>query len=85
MPVLKLATFNINNVVKRLSCLLEWLTKESPDIVCLQELKAPQEKFPNGNPGGRLRRHLARPEELERRRHPGPRRPADRDRARPAR
>jgi exodeoxyribonuclease-3 len=46
MPVLKLATFNINNVVKRLSCLLEWLNKESPDIVCLQELKAPDRGFP---------------------------------------
>jgi exodeoxyribonuclease III len=46
MPSLKLATFNINNVVKRLPCLLQWLAKESPDIVCLQELKAADNKFP---------------------------------------
>ena len=45
MP-LKLATFNINNVTKRLAVLLEWLTKASPDIVCLQEIKVPDAKFP---------------------------------------
>jgi exodeoxyribonuclease-3 len=37
---LKLATFNINGVRSRFPQLLEWLDKESPDIVCLQELKA---------------------------------------------
>ena len=36
----KIATFNINGVRSRLPHLLEWLAKESPDIVCLQELKA---------------------------------------------
>jgi len=36
---LELATFNINGVRSRLPPLLEWLAKESPDIVCLQELK----------------------------------------------
>jgi exodeoxyribonuclease-3 len=46
MPSLKLATFNINNVVKRLPVLLEWLTKETPDVVCLQELKVPDAGFP---------------------------------------
>jgi exodeoxyribonuclease-3 len=46
MPSLKLATFNINNVIRRLPCLLQWLEKESPDIVCLQELKAPDDSFP---------------------------------------
>jgi len=46
MPSVKLATFNINNVVKRLPCLLEWLTKASPDIVCLQEIKVPDAGFP---------------------------------------
>ena len=46
MPPLKLATFNINNIAKRLAVLLEWLTKASPDIVCLQELKVPESKFP---------------------------------------
>jgi len=46
MPALKLATFNINNVLKRLPCLLEWLAKASPDIVCLQEIKVPDAGFP---------------------------------------
>ena len=42
-----------------------------PDVVCLQELKAPQDKFPEAAiRDGRLRGDLARPEELERRRHP---------------
>jgi exodeoxyribonuclease III len=36
---LKLATFNVNGVRSRLPHLLEWLAKESPDVVCLQELK----------------------------------------------
>jgi exodeoxyribonuclease-3 len=43
---LKLATFNINNVVKRLRPLLQWLDPESPDIVCLQVLKASHADFP---------------------------------------
>ena len=46
MPALKLATFNINKIAKRLAVLLEWLTKASPDIVCLQELKVPDSEFP---------------------------------------
>jgi exodeoxyribonuclease-3 len=36
---MKLATFNINGVRSRLPQLLEWLAKEAPDVVCLQELK----------------------------------------------
>lgn len=44
----KLATFNVNGVNGRLSVLLRWLAETEPDIVCLQELKAPQEKFPAG-------------------------------------
>ena len=43
---MKLATFNVNGIRSRLSNLLEWLAAESPDIVCLQELKAPQAAFP---------------------------------------
>ncbi len=43
---LKLATYNINGVVKRLPILLQWLEKEAPDIVCLQELKATDASFP---------------------------------------
>ncbi len=41
-----IATFNINNVNKRLRNLLAWLEKRQPDIVCLQELKAAQVDFP---------------------------------------
>ena len=44
----KLATLNVNGITSRLSNLLEWLEKETPDIVCLQELKAPDERFPVG-------------------------------------
>lgn len=44
--MLRLATFNINGVTKRLSNLLEWLARESPDIVCLQELKVSTKQFP---------------------------------------
>jgi exodeoxyribonuclease III len=42
----KLATYNINGIRARLPRLLEWLEKESPDIVCLQELKTEQGGFP---------------------------------------
>jgi exodeoxyribonuclease-3 len=43
---LKIATFNINNVRRRLPNLLAWLRQSKPDIVCLQELKAAQAEFP---------------------------------------
>ena len=43
---MKIATFNVNGVNSRLPLLLEWLAETTPDIVCLQELKAPDEKFP---------------------------------------
>jgi exodeoxyribonuclease III len=42
----KVATFNINNINKRLDNLLSWLKKERPDVVSLQELKAEQQEFP---------------------------------------
>jgi exodeoxyribonuclease-3 len=44
---MKIATYNVNGVNGRLPVLLRWLGETSPDIVCLQELKAPQEKFPD--------------------------------------
>jgi exodeoxyribonuclease-3 len=44
----KLATYNVNGVNGRLPVLLKWLAEERPDVVCLQELKAPDEKFPEG-------------------------------------
>ncbi len=43
---MKIATYNVNGVNGRLPVLLRWLEETKPDIVCLQELKAPQEKFP---------------------------------------
>jgi len=42
----KIATYNVNGVNGRLPVLLRWLALAEPDIVCLQELKAPQDKFP---------------------------------------
>ena len=41
-----IATFNINNVNRRLPNLLEWLGERKPDVACLQELKADQQSFP---------------------------------------
>ncbi len=43
---MKIATFNINNVNKRLANLLDWLRVAKPDVVCLQELKAADAEFP---------------------------------------
>jgi exodeoxyribonuclease-3 len=44
--LVKVATFNINNINKRLDNLLAWLAKAEPDVVSLQELKTEQEAFP---------------------------------------
>ncbi len=41
-----LATYNVNSINSRLDALLHYLKERQPDVVCLQELKAPQEKFP---------------------------------------
>lgn len=43
---MKIATYNVNGINGRLPVLLRWLKEAQPDIVCLQELKAPNEKFP---------------------------------------
>jgi exodeoxyribonuclease III len=43
---MKIATFNINNVNRRLPNLLAWLRAAKPDIACLQELKASDSEFP---------------------------------------
>jgi exodeoxyribonuclease-3 len=45
--LMKIATFNINNINRRLANLLAWLGEAEPDIVCLQELKAPDGAFPS--------------------------------------
>ena len=43
---MKIATFNINGLTARQDALLRWLDESRPDVACLQELKAPQERFP---------------------------------------
>jgi len=43
---MKIATYNVNGISSRLPVLLRWLKETEPDVACLQELKAPQEKFP---------------------------------------
>src|ERR1700750_2316070 len=45
---MKIATFNINNVNRRLPNLLRWLRAAKPDVVCLQELKSTDADFPVG-------------------------------------
>ena len=81
--LMKIATFNINNVNRRLPNLLELAgARPQPDVVCLQELKADRRRVSaRRDRGRRLRRGLVRPAHLERRRDPGARRRADRRRA----
>ena len=43
---MKIATYNVNGVNGRIEMLLRWLREASPDVACLQELKAPDAKFP---------------------------------------
>ncbi len=43
---MKIATYNVNGINGRLPVLLRWLGESQPDVVCLQELKAPQDRFP---------------------------------------
>jgi exodeoxyribonuclease-3 len=42
----RIATFNVNGINARLPALLRWLDETRPDVACLQELKAPSERFP---------------------------------------
>jgi exodeoxyribonuclease-3 len=42
----KIATFNVNGINGRLAAVLDWLAEDAPEIACLQELKAPDERFP---------------------------------------
>jgi exodeoxyribonuclease-3 len=42
----RIATYNVNGINGRLTNLLDWLREVRPDIACLQELRAPDEKFP---------------------------------------
>jgi exodeoxyribonuclease III len=43
---MRIVTYNVNSINARLTSLLRWLAEAAPDVVCLQELKAPQDKFP---------------------------------------
>jgi exodeoxyribonuclease III len=43
---MRIATFNVNGINGRLPNLLAWLEETQPDVACLQELKAPDERFP---------------------------------------
>ena len=43
---MKIATYNVNGIRSRLPNLMEWLQRETPDVVCLQELKATDDNFP---------------------------------------
>lgn len=43
---MKIATYNVNGINGRLPVLLRWLDESRPDVACLQELKAPEERFP---------------------------------------
>ena len=68
---MKIASFNINNVNRRLANLVDWLRASEPDVVCLRssrrQLGVPRESSARG----RIRRGVARGEELERSRDPG--------------
>jgi exodeoxyribonuclease-3 len=44
----RIVTYNVNGITARLGNFLRWLNERTPDVVCLQELKTPQEKFPEG-------------------------------------
>jgi exodeoxyribonuclease-3 len=46
---MKIVTYNVNGIGARLPNLLRWLRETGPDVVCLQELKAPHEKFPEAS------------------------------------
>jgi exodeoxyribonuclease III len=43
---MRIATYNVNGINGRLAVLLRWLKEEQPDVACLQELRSPQERFP---------------------------------------
>ena len=44
---MRIATYNVNGINGRLSILLRWLEEDAPDVVCLQELKTINQKFPH--------------------------------------
>jgi exodeoxyribonuclease-3 len=42
----KIATFNVNSIRKRLDIVLDWLARAEPDVLCLQETKVADDQFP---------------------------------------
>jgi exodeoxyribonuclease-3 len=46
VKVMKIASFNANSIRARMDIVLDWLQKESPDVLCLQETKVPDKDFP---------------------------------------
>ena len=64
---MKIASFNINDINRRLSNLLSWVRKAQPDIICLQELKAADTEFPAEAIGRRVIMRYAAGDALERR------------------
>ena len=49
MKTLRIATYNVNGIRSRVDNLFSWLERTAPDIACLQELKAPDEHFPESD------------------------------------
>ena len=43
---MRIATFNVNSIRSRLAIVTTWLAEHRPDVLCLQETKAPDEVFP---------------------------------------
>ncbi|MBX3236788.1 MAG: exodeoxyribonuclease III [Nitrospiraceae bacterium] len=43
---MKVATFNVNSLRKRIPIVLEWLQRHQPDVLCLQETKVQDSEFP---------------------------------------
>ncbi|MDQ6665498.1 MAG: exodeoxyribonuclease III [Acidobacteriota bacterium] len=46
---MKIATYNVNSIRRRLPLVLEWLERNKPDVMCLQETKVPDQDFPAGD------------------------------------
>jgi exodeoxyribonuclease-3 len=45
-PALKIGTWNVNGIRAREAQVLDWIDREKPDVVCLQEIKAPPARVP---------------------------------------
>ena len=56
---MKIVTFNVNRINGRLSVLLRWLEEARPGVVCLEESKAPDGRFPIREIGSASRRRAA--------------------------